>query len=254
MSFRQSSQPQVVGICTSQSLRRFDLPLLRSLSRQYAIAQWEYCQNPDEPIDLNLAIAALHEYLQTQGAVHLVGHGIAGLVSWLYARQYPEQVRSLTLLSVGVNLATSWHSHYYEQRQLLSCSRETMLMRNAFYLFGYRDKEMLHWLANLLQQDLDNSLIPHSLYAPTYIAPTTISVPMLVCGASDDYVIGGGENAYHKWKSHLKESDRLWLSEQGKHFFHYFQWQPLSKQIRSFWNSLELTNHATSIKHKVQNR
>lgn len=253
MTFRQSTSPQVVGICTSQSLRRFDLQLLRSLSRQYAIAQWEYCQNPDEPIDLNMAIASLHEYLQTcEEKVHLVGHGIAGLVGWLYAKQYPEQVRSLTLLSVGVNLATSWHSHYYEQRQLIGCSRETMLMRTAFYLFGYRDKEMLHWLANLLKQDLDNSLIPHSLYAPTYIAPTPIAVPMLVCGALDDYVIsGGGASAYQKWRLHLKDSDRLWLSEQGKHFFHYSQWQPVSNQIRSFWNSLAL-NHVVSTKQQIE--
>jgi pimeloyl-ACP methyl ester carboxylesterase len=255
MTFRQSTSPQVVGICTSQSLRRFDLQLLRSLSRQYAIAQWEYCQDIDQPIDLNLAIAALHEYLQTcQEQVHLVGHGISGLVGWLYARQYPERVRSLTLLSVGVNLATSWHSHYYEQRQLLGCSRETMLMRTAFYLFGYRDQEMLSWLADLLKQDLDSSLIPHSLYAPTYIAPTQIAVPMLVCGALDDYVIGGGgANAYQKWRLHLKDCDRLWLSEHGKHFFHYSQWQPLSNQIRSFWNSLAL-NHIVSIKQQIESR
>lgn len=249
MTFKQSTSPQVVGICTSQSLRRFDLPLLRSLSRQYAIAQWEYCQNPDESIDLDLAISSLHDYLQTcKGAVHLVGHGIAGLVGWLYTRQYPEQVRSLTLLSVGVNLATSWHSHYYEQRQLIGCSRDTMLMRTAFYLFGYRDKEMLCWLADLLKQDLDNSLIPHSLYATTYITPKPISVPMLVCGAMDDYVTGGGENSYQKWRSHLKDSDRLWISKHGKHFFHYSQAQTVSYQIRSFWQSLSLVANAVSVK------
>lgn len=254
MTFRQSTAPQVVAISTSQPLRRFDLPLLRSLSRQYRIAQWEYCQNPDEAIDLNLAIAALYEYLQTvDGAVHLIGHGIAGLVGWLYARQYPEQVRSLTLLSVGVNLATSWHSHYYEQRKLLGCDRESMLMRTAFYLFGYRDKKMLYWLADLLKQDLDNSLIPHSLYAPTYIAPMPIAVPMLVCGAIDDYVIGnGGENSYQKWRSHFKDSDRLWLTEQGRHFFHYLQWQAVGNQIRSFWACLSPINQVVSAKHVKQ--
>ena len=65
MNFSQSPSAQVVSICTSQSLRRFDLPLLRSLSRQYNVAQWEYCQEPDEPVDVNMAIALLHEYLQT---------------------------------------------------------------------------------------------------------------------------------------------------------------------------------------------
>lgn len=251
MTFRQSPLPQVVAICTSQSLRRFDLPLLRSLSRQYAIAQWEYCQNPDEPIDLNAAIVALHEYLQTiDGAVHLLGHGISGLVGWLYARQYPEYVQSLTLLSVGVNLSSSWHSHYYEQRQLIGCTQDMMLMRTAFYLFGYRDKEVLYWLADLLKQDLDNSLVPHSLYAPaTHIPPMKISVPMLVCGAMDDYVAsGGGENSYQKWHPYLKESDRLWLSNQGKHFFHYLQVQPVSNQIRSFWNSVSLVSKIVAIK------
>lgn len=243
MTFRQSTSPQVVSICTSQALRRFDLPLLRSLSKQYAIAQWEYCQDPDEPVDVNLAIASLHEYLQCcQGAVHLVGHGIAGLIGWLYTRQYPDHVRSLTLLSVGINLTTSWHSHYYKQRQLMSCSRETMLMRTAFYLFGYRDLEMLHWLADLLKQDLDSSLIPHSFSpAASHIMPTAIPVPILVCGAMDDYVIGnGGNNSYQKWRSYLKDSDRLWLCEQGKHFFHYTQWQAVNKQIRCFWQSLNL--------------
>lgn len=250
MKYRQSALPQVVGICTSQSLRRFDLPLLRSLSRQYAIAQWEHCLSPDEPADLNLAIASLHEYLQTfNGDVHLIGHSIAGLVGWLYARQYPERVKSLTLLSVGINLASSWHTHYYEQRHLIGCSREIMLMRTAFYLFGYRDKEMLYWLAELLKQDLDNSLIPHSLYAPVSIESTPISVPMLICGAMDDYVSGsGGENSCQKWRSRLKDSDRLWMVNQGKHFFHYSQWQPVSQQIRSFWHSLSSVTNAIAIK------
>lgn len=249
MTFKQSDCPQVVGISTSQSLRRFDLQLLRSLSRQYTIAQWEYCQDADEPIDLNLAVAELHNYLQTcEQPVHLVGHGISGLVGWLYAKQYPQKLRSLTLLSVGVNLATSWHSHYYEQRQLLSCSRETMLLRTAFYLFGYRDTDMLRWLANLLREDLDNSLIPHSLYAPMQITPTCIDTPILVCGAIDDYVINGGENAYHKWNGYLKDSDRLWMSSQGKHFFHHSQSQMVSNQIRSFWNSLLLRQNLVMVR------
>ncbi|MCA6606617.1 MAG: hypothetical protein IM533_19690, partial [Pseudanabaena sp. M007S1SP1A06QC] len=38
----------------------------------------------------------------------------------------------------------------------------------------------------------------------------------------------------------LKDSDRLWLCEQGKHFFHYTQWQAVNKQIRCFWQSLNL--------------
>jgi pimeloyl-ACP methyl ester carboxylesterase len=227
-------------------LRRFDLPLLRSLSRQYEIAQWEFCQDLDEPIMLETAVATLHDYVQTcPQPVHLVGHGIAGVVGWLYAKQYPAQVRSLTMLSVGINLATSWHSHYYAQRQLLGCSRETMLLRTAFYLFGYRDREMLQWLANLLKEDLDNSLIPHSLYAPINIPLTQIAVPMLVCGSEDDYVSGDRLNDRHQWRNFLKDRDRLWFSPEGRHFFHYHQWQAVSNQIRVFWHSLSYHHQHT---------
>ncbi|MDX2256176.1 MAG: alpha/beta hydrolase [Pseudanabaenaceae cyanobacterium bins.39] len=239
MTFRQSRSPQVIGLCTSQPLRRFDLPLLRSLSRQYEIAQWEFCQDLDEPISLEAAVATLDDYVRScNQPVHLVGHGIAGLVGWLYAKQYPEQVRSLTMLSVSHHLATSWHSHYYAQRQLLGCSRETILLRTAFELFGYRDREMLQWLANLLKEDLDHSLIPHSLYNSINIPLTQIAVPMLVCGAADDYVSGSRQHDHSQWRKFLKDGDRLWFSSEGRHFFHYHQWQAVSNQIRCFWHSL----------------
>ena len=69
---------------------------------------------------------------------------------------------------------------------------------------------------------------------------------MLVCGAMDAHVINGGDNFYQKWRSQLKDSDRLWLSQQGKHFFHYTQSQAVSNQIRHFWQSLNLVTVAQS--------
>jgi hypothetical protein len=49
------SQPDVICLNTSHFLKRFNLPLLRYLSQQVTIAQWEYEQDYDEPSDMNRA-------------------------------------------------------------------------------------------------------------------------------------------------------------------------------------------------------
>jgi len=51
--------------------------------------------------------------------VHLVGHSTGG-ARLLYARRYPETVKSLTLLGVGTYSAVDWQAHYYVHRQVLS--------------------------------------------------------------------------------------------------------------------------------------
>ncbi len=105
---------QVLHLCLSQNLRRFDLPLMQRLARHQVVATWEYEQSPDEGSDLALVLCALDHYLQhIDQPIHLIGHGLAGMVAWLYASRYPNKVSSVVLLSVGHDLSYSWHSHYY---------------------------------------------------------------------------------------------------------------------------------------------
>ncbi|NJL09423.1 MAG: hypothetical protein HC908_01960 [Calothrix sp. SM1_7_51] len=120
----------VLWLSTSPSLKHFDKPLINYLSEQTNIAQWEYIQSLDEGSSIYKAVALLYDYLQHQKEpVHLVGHGISGVVGLVFAQRYPYLVASLTLLAVGAKPAVTWHSHYYMQRQILPASREQVLLK-----------------------------------------------------------------------------------------------------------------------------
>ena len=230
-----SKLPDVLWLNTSPSLRCFHQPLLRYLARQVTIGQWEYCQSQDEASSLDTAATLLHDYLKSCGQpMHLVGHSTGGLLGLLYARQYPERVKSLTLLAVGVDAAVDWQAHYYTHRQVLS--RQKILVTMAYNLFGYQDQHTLKMLVRLLEQDLDCSLSPHSLLQQRNICPGGVPVPLMVCGSKDDIVV---ENeALQGWQPWLKESDRLCSCLEGRHFFHFFQTQQVGRKMLKFWKSL----------------
>jgi pimeloyl-ACP methyl ester carboxylesterase len=95
---------------------------------------------------------------------HLVGHGMSGIVALLFARQYPEKVRSLTLLAIAAQPAINWHSHYYIQRQLMPCTQVQLLAQIAQSLFGTPLPESVMPLVSALAKDLELAPSPHSLY------------------------------------------------------------------------------------------
>lgn len=231
-----SQSPDALWLNVSPALQRFDRPLVKHLSQSLAIAHWEYCQTLDEPMSLEIALGLLHDYLQPHDRpLHLLGHGISGLLALLYTRRYPEWVRSLTLLSVGGHPAVDWQAHYYTQLQLLPCSRATLLTQTVYNVFGYQSRPIIRELLQVLDRDLQSSLSPHTLYQRMSILPGGVSVPLMVCGSQDDVVIGSHE--LQKWQPWLKPSDRLWQCPTGRYFFHYFQPQTVGEKIVDFWNS-----------------
>ena len=120
--------PEVLWLNVSPRLKALSYPLLRCLDELRRVACWEYTQEQDEPNSLEVAVDMLHSYLQSlPHPVHLMGHSIAGVVGLLYARRYPENVKSLTLLSVGVQPAIDWQAHYYTRLKLLPCPRSFVL-------------------------------------------------------------------------------------------------------------------------------
>lgn len=230
------SIPDVLWLNVSPSLQRFDQPLIRYLSQQVLIAQWEYQQSQDEPSAMDIPVVLLHDYLKSHHQpIHLIGHSIGGLVGLLYARQYPERVKSLTLLSVGVHPATDWQAHYYVQLQLLRCSRQMLLTQMVYTLFGDRNRQTTKGLVRILEQDLKQSPSPHSLLKRVSIASGGVSVPLMVCGSRDDSIVD--PNELHGWLSCFKEGDRLWECVEGGHFFHHQNPQAVGEQILDFWQS-----------------
>lgn len=236
-----SNLPEVLCLSASPHLQVFDRPLLQALAQKTAIAQWEYCQTPDEPSSLEIALVLLHDYLKPRcHPIHLIGHGTSGLLALLYAQCHPERVRSLTLLSVGAYPAVDWQAHYYVQRNLLPCSRRVLLTRMVDTLFGCSSQPLTKVLVKILGQDLDHSLSPHSLVRQMSLAPIQVSVPLLVCGSVDDVVVDPYQLG--SWQQHFSQAaettSQLWVCPGGRYFFHYFYPYQVEEQILNFWRSL----------------
>jgi pimeloyl-ACP methyl ester carboxylesterase len=233
-----SNSPQVLWLNTSPSLQRFNQPLLRYLSQSITTSQWEYHQTEDEPCCFDTALNLLHSYLQScDSPIHLVGHGTGGLLGLLYARQHPESIQSLSLLSVGVHPAVDWQAHYYVHRQLLSCSRDAILTQMVTHLFGQQKQFATYKLRRILKHDLDHSLSPHTLFRRVSIPSGNVAVPLMVCGGADDIVID--PHQLHSWRKQFKTGDRLWVCPEGSYFFHCFQPEIVGCQLLDFWHSLQ---------------
>jgi len=179
--------------------------------------------------------------------VHLIGHSIGGWLGLLYAHRYQERVKSLTLLAVAPEQAMDWQERYYTLLQGFPCSRETILMHMVYYLFGYQSQAKIPKLIQILEQDLLLSPSPHNLLHPINIPAVKISVPLLVCGSSDDIVVDPYQ--LHEWKSLLNEGDRLWECPQGRHFFHYFYPLLVCEQILNFYHTLSHQDSQWNCKH-----
>ncbi|GAB4375652.1 MAG: hypothetical protein Kow00121_21640 [Elainellaceae cyanobacterium] len=229
--------PNAFWLNVSPALQGFDRPLIKDLAYHTSIVPWNYVQTLDEPASLDMALMALHDELSHYDhPIHLLGHSTGGLLGLLYARQYPERVRSLTLLSVGVHPAVDWQAHYYAQRRLLPHDQQTILRQMVYGLLGCPPKDTTEALIKLLEQDLYQSLSPHSLLRSMTLLPIAVSVPLLVCGSVDDVVVD--PHQLRGWQQHFNElTSRLWVCPGGRYFFHYFYPQQVSQQIVDFWNS-----------------
>lgn len=229
-----SHPEQAIWINVSQSLRMFDRSLISILSHKLLVTEWQYCQTQDEPTSLSKAMSLLHSYMEKREyPVHLLGHGTGGLLALLYASRYPEKVLSLTLLSVGVYPAVDWQAHYYVQSSLLPCPRHVILSQTVRSLFGNLSQESIIKYRRILEQDLDESLSPHSLYKRVSVPPIEVSVPLFVCGSRNDVVID--QKSLYGWQPYLKSGDRIWQCPSGGYFFHYFYPLEVSTQIVDFW-------------------
>jgi hypothetical protein len=240
-----SKNPDVIWLNASPSLRWIDQPLLRHLVRCRPIAQWEYSQSLDEASSLDTSVELLHEYVMSRpvGAedvvprIHLAGHGISGVVGLLYARRFPQHVRSLTLLSIAAQPAATWHTHYYVQRQLLPYSRARLLAQTVGSLFEATPPHLIGSFVKALERDLEESPNGHSLFRLTNLTKGGIAAPLLVGGSYTDPI--ASPETLCEWQSYLKPDDAMWMYPKGRHFFHYFHPQAVSDRIQAFWQASE---------------
>ncbi|MBE7381193.1 MAG: alpha/beta hydrolase [Leptolyngbya sp. SIO1E4] len=230
-----SDTPDGLWLCANPHLRRFDQRLFERLNLQADVRCWNYSQTADESCCLETVLVLLHDYIQQQShPIHLIGHSLSGTIALLYARQYPERVKSLTLLSVGANPAVSWHAHYYALRELLPCNRKIVLNQMARLLFGPQSPVKAAAIVKLLAQVLDTEIAPHSLAHRNALSTGGIEPPLLVCNGAHDVILD--PNTQMQWHQWLKSGDRLWMCPQGRHFFHHEYPQRCSQLILEFWH------------------
>ncbi|MEL6468324.1 MAG: alpha/beta hydrolase [Cyanobacteria bacterium J06623_4] len=238
------SEASLLWISVSPFLKAFDKRLLAQLAGKAAIRRWEYVQAVDEPCCLDAIVEALHAYVRERAdsekssyqatgrassKLHLLGHGTSGVVALLYARRYPQQVASLTLLSVSAEPGVNWQAHYYALRQLLPCNRQRLLSHMSRLLLGKQSPRFAQALAQLLAKDLDSNLTLHSLGHDIRISTGGTPMPLLVCNGEIDSIVCSQQQLL--WQTWMKPSDRLWHCPEGKHFFHYYYPEVVAEKI-----------------------
>lgn len=225
--------PDVLWLNTNPYLRRFNLPIIKYLASHVSIGQWEYNITPDENSALHTALELLREYIiLIEKPVHLIGHSSDGVLGLLLTRQYPELVKSLTLLGVGVTPEVDWVNYYYQIRKNLPCSREIALAKVAKCLFNYQNHYYQRAFVNLLDKALLHTISPHSIYEQKEILKGGVINPMMVCGSQDDLIVSGA--LLTQWQPHLKSEDQLFITAKGGHFFHYTCPQLIGEKIINF--------------------
>ena len=245
-TYKMSKLTTKVWINANPSFKYFDGRVVRNLSRQGTLAYWEYRQHQDEASSIDIALNLLQNYLATiPEPVDLIGHGTGGVLGLLYARQYPQKVKSLTLISVGFNPATDWQAHYYQMRKLLPCSQERLLSRMVQMMFGVQDRANTLNLIKVLQQDLVTAPSLHSLYQQHSIPSGGISVPLMVCGSENDGIVD--LPALSRWSEYLQDEDVMWINPFGNHFPHYFFPEQTAQQVLKFWQQAELYSTNVSL-------
>jgi pimeloyl-ACP methyl ester carboxylesterase len=244
-AFPMYRKTEALWLSVSPSLKCFDQRLLSRLAKGQTVRRWQYCQTIDEPCSVVAVVEALHEYLRSRPAqpngqpapkIHLIGHGVSGTIALLYARQYPQQIASVTLLSVGSLPAVNWQAHYYALRRLIPCSREIILGQMVRLLFGEQAPRFAKALTHLLAKDLDSNLTLHSLTRSTQIEPGGVTVPLLVCNGEADEITA--LNQAKPWQKWLKSGDLLWHCPGGQYFFHFYHYQTVAKTISRYWSEL----------------
>jgi pimeloyl-ACP methyl ester carboxylesterase len=227
-----------VWINANPSFKQFDGRIIRYLSQQVPIAYWEYHQELDEASSLEIALTLLCDYLKSKSQpVNLIGHGTGGLIGLLYARKYPQRVKSLTLLGVSSAPAIDWQAHYYQMRKLLPCSQEIILARMVQMMFGHQNPNNTKRLVKILKQDLYTAPTAHSAYQLDRIESGGVLMPMMICGSNNDGI--SDRSAIQGWSDYLKADDLIWTSPEGHHFFHYFFPEYTGRKIIKFWQKVE---------------
>ena len=206
----------------------------QALSQQYGVKRWSFEHDPDESCDIEIIHGLLKQTVENSPeGVNLVGHGLSGTIAYLYAKKYPKNVCSVSLLSVDVKSCNQWTSHYQTMRNQLPCSRYHILGHLSKLLVETHAEHVQVIISRLLAKCLDNDFVNGSIIKNAEMENLNkINVPILVVNGGQDFVID--HLSQKRWQQNFKPGDCYQTIDSGRHFFPFSHWQQTAKMIESF--------------------
>jgi pimeloyl-ACP methyl ester carboxylesterase len=236
---------QFLWVNINPAFQVFHRHLFDYLTTDFKINLWEYHQTLDEASSMSQAQNLLHDFISNhQQPVHLIGHGMSGSLALRYARSYPHQVASISLLSVPVQPAIDWHAYYYYHLRSLPYERTCILRLIAHNLCPNADKGWLPDIAHRLARDLVEAPSDHSLWKFDLLPQGGVQMPLLLAAAEDDVI--AKNMLFTDWLRYLKLEDKIWHYPTGGHFFHHWQAATVGKQIKEFWQQASTPQYSTA--------
>jgi pimeloyl-ACP methyl ester carboxylesterase len=243
---------QFLWISTSPSLQCFHRRILGVIDQEFPLKYWEYSQTPDEPGSLEAALGLLHDFIKTSDQpLHLIGHGLGGVLALSYARRYPGRVASLVLVSVAAQPVITWQTYYYQQLATIYCRRDAVLQLVAGWISGIPCIRYVQHLAERLDRDLLEAPSSTSLLqTDSPLSQGSVSQPLLVYGAIDDPVLMG--SIFTNWSHYLKPGDQIWHQQEGGHFFHHQYADEVGSRVKDFWRQLTPSTLHCVLPHSLE--
>ena len=206
----------------------------QTLGQNFKVKRWAFEHDLDESCDAEVVHSLLKQTIENYSTpVHLVGHGISGTIAYLYAQKYPENISSVSVLSVDTHSTNQWTSHYQSIRSQLPCSRYHILSHLSRLLVDRQTEQVGQIMTRLLAKCLDNDFVYGSIFKSEKITNLNkAEVPILVINGEKDFV--ADEQSHDRWRQYLKPGDCYQKVANGRHFFPFTEWSQTAKMIESF--------------------
>ena len=99
------STSQILWIDLQPSLYCLFKRTAQSLGQHFEVKRWSFEHDLDESCDVEVVHSLMrHTIENSSNPVHLVGHGISGTIAYLFAQKYPNNISSVSVLSVDLSL------------------------------------------------------------------------------------------------------------------------------------------------------
>ena len=225
---------QILWIDLQPSLYCLFKRTAQALGQNFEVKRWSFEHDLDESCDVEVVHGLMrHTIENSSNPVHLVGHGISGTISYLYAQKYPNNLSSVSVLSVDTHSTNQWTSHYQRMRSQLPCSRFHILSHLSRLLFNRQNEQTSSIMTRLLAKCLDNDLVYGSIVQSQPITNLNkTEVPILVINGEKDFVVD--EQSDIRWSHCLKHGDCYQKVANGRHFFPFTEWSQTAEMIESF--------------------